>query len=152
MEDKTTLNGVESYVWNKAVLSDVSFFPLGRAQCLESLQATGGAARPHAGYSQENRSHARREESVGALEKKQGKLFGDFQTKLDKVLARYGVRLTKGPRGRQAAEATAPAFGIPLLLKLTELTLSSLSLSLSLIPEAGGRLQQGLEANPEPLT
>jgi len=37
IEDKTELNGVESYVWELAKMNDVSFFPVGRSMRLDVM-------------------------------------------------------------------------------------------------------------------
>jgi hypothetical protein len=43
IEDKTELNGVESYVWELSKANDVSFFPVGRSM---RLDVTGGLTDP----------------------------------------------------------------------------------------------------------
>ena len=37
IEDKTELNGIESYVYEKSKISDVGFFPVGRSMRLDVL-------------------------------------------------------------------------------------------------------------------
>ena len=75
IEDKSVLNGIESYVHAKSLNRDVSFFPVGRAICLDQVGA-GSAERMIA---------AQTEEAVSRLEQQQKDMFQRVKTKIDSI-------------------------------------------------------------------
>lgn len=85
MEDKTELNGIESYVYGKSIKNDTSFFPVGRAIRLE--QGGGLGIRTEA---------RRRKEATAHLVGQQAQSLKALRSKTNHLLQAYGLVRGKG--------------------------------------------------------
>jgi hypothetical protein len=93
------------------ICPQVSFFPLGRAQCLEAVQGSLGGGGPlgvQPGASPEQHTLARRAAAVDALESQQQRLLGAFQVARRPRLLFSRTKTRAGPRPAAASPGAAP--------------------------------------------
>lgn len=81
IEDKSMLNGVESYVHTKCINRDVSFFPVGRAICLDRVGA-GNAERMMA---------IEKENVVVKIEQQHSRLIQQVEGQVGHLMAVYNI-------------------------------------------------------------